>query len=186
MDFVTIVLIAIGLAMDCFAVSLGLGCSTIKKDARTIFRISFHFGFFQGMMTFLGWLAGNSIVDLIKNFDHWIAFGLLAWVGIKMMRESFSTKEEDDPCNPSRGRTLIMLSIATSIDALAVGLSLALVDGSILVSSLIIGVTSVLLSILGIFIGGRLGSKFGKRMELIGGLVLIGIGLRVLLSHLLG
>lgn len=186
MDFITILLIALGLAMDCFAVSLGIGCSQVHKDFRTYFRICFHFGLFQGGMTFLGWLGGTTIAHLISNFDHWIAFGLLAFVGARMIRESLSKNEEDDPCNPSRGKTLIMLSIATSIDALAVGLSLALVDGSILVSSLVIGVTSLLLSALGLFIGGRLGGKFGKRMELIGGLVLIGIGLRVLISHLLG
>jgi len=184
-DFITILLIALGLAMDCFAVSLGIGTSPVKKDVRTVFRLTFHFGLFQGMMTFLGWLAGSSIVTLIANFDHWIAFGLLAWVGVRMVRESLSTKEEDDPCNPSKGKTLIMLSVATSIDALAVGLSLAFVDGSILVSSLVIGVTSLLLSLLGLFIGGKLGCKFGKRMELIGGLVLIGIGIRVLVSHIL-
>jgi manganese efflux pump family protein len=186
LDFLSILLIAIGLAMDCFAVSLGIGTSPVKKDIHTVFRITFHFGLFQGLMTFLGWLAGSSIVNLIQNFDHWIAFALLAWVGARMIRESFSTKEEDNPCNPSRGKTLIMLSIATSIDALAVGLSLAFVDGSILISSLVIGVTSLLLSLLGLFIGGKLGCKFGKRMELAGGLVLIGIGLRILLSHLLG
>jgi putative Mn2+ efflux pump MntP len=186
MDFITILLIALGLAMDCFAVSLGIGCSQVKKDFRTYFRITFHFGLFQGGMTFLGWLGGSTIAHLISNFDHWIAFGLLVFVGARMIRESLSKNEEDDPCNPSRGKTLIMLSVATSIDALAVGLSLAFVDGSILVSSLVIGVTSLLLSVVGLFIGGGLGGKFGKRMELIGGLVLIGIGIRVLLSHLLG
>ena len=186
MDFFTILLIAFGLAMDCFAVSLGIGTSPVEKDWRTVFRITFHFGLFQGGMTFLGWLAGSRIVSLIENFDHWVAFALLAWVGIRMIRESLSKKEEDNPCNPSRGKTLVMLSVATSIDALAVGLSLALVDGSILVSSLIVGITSLLLSLLGLFIGGKLGCRFGKRMELIGGLVLIGIGIRVLLSHLLG
>ena len=186
MDLITILLIALGLAMDCFAVSLGIGTSPVEKDARTVFRITFHFGLFQGLMTFLGWLAGSSVVNLISRFDHWIAFILLAWVGVRMIRESLSKTEEDNPCNPSRGKTLVMLSVATSIDALAVGLSLAFVDGSILVSSLVIGITSLLLSLFGLFIGGKLGCKFGKRMELIGGLVLIGIGIRVLLSHLLG
>ena len=185
MDLITILLIALGLAMDCFAVSLGIGTSPVEKDARTVFRITFHFGLFQGLMTFLGWLAGSSVVNLISRFDHWIAFILLAWVGVRMIRESLSKKEEDNPCNPSRGKTLVMLSVATSIDALAVGLSLAFVDGSILVSSLVIGITSLLLSLFGLFIGGKLGCKFGKRMELIGGLVLIGIGIRVLVSHLL-
>lgn len=184
MDYITILLIGLGLAMDCFAVSLGIGTSPVKKDVRTVFRLTFHFGLFQGLMTFLGWLAGSSIVNLIANFDHWIAFSLLAWVGVRMVRESLSTKEEEDPCNPSIGKTLIMLSVATSIDALAVGLSLAFVDGSILVSSLVIGVTSLVLSMVGLFIGGKLGCKFGKRMELVGGLVLIGIGIRVLVSHL--
>ena len=185
MDLITILLIALGLAMDCFAVSLGIGTSPVEKDARTVFRITFHFGLFQGLMTFLGWLAGSSVVNLISRFDHWIAFILLAWVGVRMIRESLSKTEEDNPCNPSRGKTLVMLSVATSIDALAVGLSLAFVDGSILVSSLVIGITSLLLSLFGLFIGGKLGCKFGKRMELIGGLVLIGIGIRVLVSHLL-
>jgi len=155
LDSITILLIALGLAMDCFAVALGIGCSPTPKDFRTYFRIAFHFGLFQGGMTFLGWLGGSTIAHLISNFDHWIAFGLLAFVGARMIRESLSKNEEEDPCNPSRGKTLI-------------------------------GFTSLLLSVLGLFIGGRLGCKFGKRMELIGGLVLIGIGFRVLLSHLLG
>lgn len=186
MEFITILLISIGLAMDCFAVSLGIGCTPIQKDARTIFRITFHFGFFQGLMTFLGWLAGSSIASLIERFDHWIAFALLAWVGARMIRESFTNDEKEDPCDPSRGKTLVMLSLATSIDALAIGLSLALVNGSIVLDSLLIGATSLLFSLAGLAIGKRLGCKFGKRMELVGGLVLVGIGIRVLLSHLLG
>jgi putative Mn2+ efflux pump MntP len=101
LEFITILLISIGLAMDCFAVSLGIGCTPIQKDARTIFRITFHFGFFQGLMTFLGWLAGSSIASLIERFDHWIAFALLAWVGARMIRESFSNDEKENPCDPS-------------------------------------------------------------------------------------
>ena len=137
-------------------------------------------------MTYFGWLAGSSIASLIERFDHWIAFALLAWVGARMMKESFANGEKEDPCNPSRGKTLVMLSLATSIDALAVGLSLALVNGSIVFDSLLIGAISLLFSLAGLAIGNRLGCKFGKRMELVGGLVLVGIGIRVLLSHLLG
>ena len=185
MDILSTLLIAIGLAMDCFAVSLCIGTGSMEKTKRNIFRIAFHFGLFQGGMTFLGWLAGGTIVNLISRYDHWIAFVLLAWVGIHMILEGVSKKEEEVAGNPSKGASLIMLSVATSIDALAVGLSLALVDGSILFSSLVIGITSLVLSILGLYIGGRLGKKFGKRMELLGGIILIGIGLRVFLSHIL-
>ncbi|KAF0111334.1 MAG: hypothetical protein FD147_941 [Chloroflexi bacterium] len=184
MEIVATLLIALGLAMDCFAVSLGIGTSPIKKTLRTVFRLTFHFGLFQALMTLIGWLAGSRIVNLIAGFDHWVAFALLAWVGIRMIIESFSNKEEAREGNPSKGGLLIMLSVATSIDALAVGLSLALVEVPILFASVVIGVTSLLLSLLGLFIGSRLGMKFGKRMELIGGLILIGIGARILLSHL--
>lgn len=184
MDFITILLIAIGLAMDCFAVSLGIGCKSNDCHERYLFRLPFHFGLFQGGMTLLGWLAGSTIVNLISNFDHWIAFGLLAFVGIKMIRESFDRDEQTRVGDPSRGGFLVILSLATSIDALAVGLSLALIDGSIWFSSLLIGLVSAALSLAGLLIGGRLGLKFGKRMELLGGLILIGIGIRVLVSHI--
>ena len=179
-----ILLIALGLAMDCFAVSLGIGTNGIKKTTRMVLRLAFHFGLFQGGMTLLGWLAGSTIVKLISNFDHWIAFGLLAFVGVKMIRESFGRDEQTRVGDPSRGGFLVILSVATSIDALAVGLSLAFIDGSIWFSSLLIALVSGVLSLTGLLIGGRLGLKFGKRMELLGGLILIGIGIRVLVTHL--
>lgn len=177
-------LIALGLAMDCFAVSLGVCTTVVKKTPRSILRLSFHFGLFQGGMAFLGWFAGSHIVDLISNFDHWIAFTLLLWVGGRMVKESFSTDDCEGTADPTRGTSLVLLSLATSIDALAVGLSLAIIDGSILFSILSIGIVSFLLSIAGCLLGNRLGSRFGKRMELLGGILLIGIGLRVLISHL--
>jgi len=181
-----ILLIALGLAMDCFAVSLGIGTNGIKKTARMVLRLAFHFGLFQGGMTFIGWLAGRQVADLISRFDHWVAFLLLLWVGGRMVIGSFKQEKKCQKSDPTRGGTLVMLSIATSIDALAVGLSLALVDGSILVSSSIVGVTSFILSVAGYLLGDKLGCRFGKRMELLGGLLLIGIGIRVLLGHLLG
>ncbi len=186
MEIWEILLIALGLAMDCFAVSLGIGTNGLKKSARMVLRLAFHFGLFQGGMAFIGWLAGRQVADFISRFDHWLAFLLLLWVGGKMIVGSFNKEEECTPNDPTRGGSLVMLSIATSIDALAVGLSLAFVDGSILFSSSIIGITSFILSVGGYLLGDRLGCRFGKRMELLGGLILIGIGVRVLLSHLLG
>lgn len=172
--------------MDCFAVSLGIGTNGLKKTARMVLRLAFHFGLFQGAMAFIGWLAGRQVANLISSVDHWVAFLLLLWVGGRMVRGSFKQEEECQKSDPTRGGSLVLLSIATSIDALAVGLSLAIIDGSILVSSSIIGVASFILSVAGYLMGDRLGCRFGKRMELLGGLILVGIGLRVLLSHLLG
>jgi putative Mn2+ efflux pump MntP len=181
-----ILLIALGLAMDCFAVSLGIGTNGMKKTARMVLRLAFHFGLFQGGMAFIGWLAGRQIAGLISSFDHWLAFFLLLWVGGRMVIGSIKQEEECPKNDPTRGGSLVALSVATSIDALAVGLSLAIVDGSIFISSSIIGLTSFTLSVSGYLLGDKLGCRFGKRMELLGGLLLIGIGIRVLLSHLLG
>ena len=190
MDLITTLIISIGLAMDCFAVSLGIGTSPVPITRRLIFRITYHFGLFQGGMTFLGWLAGSTVVQFISAFDHWIAFGLLAYVGGRMIREGLSNHAEDiDPeelADPSRGRSLVMLSIATSIDALAVGLSLAILQANILVSSLSIGITSSLLSLVGLLVGKKLSNRFGKRMEILGGIILIFIGLRIVITHLTG
>jgi putative Mn2+ efflux pump MntP len=185
MDILSLLLIAIGLAMDVFAVSLGVGTSRFGNSKRTIFRLAFHFGLFQGGMTFLGWLAGTQIANWIAGFDHWIAFGLLSFVGIRMIKSGLNSNEESHPVDPSRGMTLVMLSIATSLDALAVGLSLAFLDSNIRLASLIIGVVSLLLSLVGTIFGSTLGDRFGKRMEIIGGVLLIGIGLRIIFTHLM-
>jgi putative Mn2+ efflux pump MntP len=183
-------LIAVGLAMDCFAVSLGVGACPVEINRRSIFRVTWHFGLFQAGMTLIGWLAGSTVVDLISNFDHWIAFFLLAWVGGRMVISGIKNgKNAEEDCvtdDPTRGKSLIMLSIATSIDALAVGLSLALVKVDILQSAVMIGAASMLLSVAGLFLGTRLSRRFGKNMEVLGGIVLIGIGLRILFSHLFG
>jgi len=183
----TIFLIAIGLAMDCFAVSLGVGTAGTATGPRPTFRLFFHFGLFQAGMTLLGWLAGKTVVTYISNIDHWVAFGLLAFVGVRMIRSGLR-KEGEVPSipDPSRGMTLVMLSIATSIDALAVGLSLALLDVNVFWSAVVIGGVSAALSLVGLSLGNRLGQRFGKSMEVIGGVILIGIGLRVLITHLMG
>jgi putative Mn2+ efflux pump MntP len=185
MPFWTILLIAIGLAMDCFAVSLGVGTAGTATGPRPTFRLFFHFGLFQGGMTLLGWLAGKTVVTYISSIDHWVAFGLLVFVGVRMIRGGLR-KEGEEPAipDPSRGMTLVMLSIATSIDALAVGLSLALLDVNVFWSALLIGGVSAALSLVGLTLGNKLGQRFGKSMEILGGIILIGIGLRVLITHL--
>lgn len=187
MDLLDTLLIAFGLAMDCFAVSLGIGTLQSSHHARPILRISFHFGLFQGGMTLLGWLAGSTIATFISGFDHWIAFGLLVFIGIRMILEGLEKKTDINQNNdPSRGMNLVMLSVATSIDALAVGLSLAFLKVNIVTSSLTIGLVSLGLSLIGLLIGNTLGIRFGKRVEILGGLILISIGLRIVISHLLG
>jgi len=185
MPFWTIFLIAIGLAMDCFAVSLGVGTAGTAVGLRPTFRLFFHFGLFQGGMTLLGWLAGKTVVTYIASVDHWVAFGLLVFVGVRMILGGLRKLGEEPAIpDPSRGMTLVMLSIATSIDALAVGLSLALLDVNVFWAALLIGGVSAALSLVGLLLGNQLGLRFGKSMEVLGGIILIGIGIRVLVTHL--
>jgi putative Mn2+ efflux pump MntP len=184
MDLISSLLIAFGMAMDAFAVSLGVGAARQACSARSRFRLAFHFGLFQFFMPILGWLAGSTVIDWIAQFDHWLAMGLLGLVGGRMIKAGLEPDEHAAyPCDPSRGATLLLLAIATSIDALAVGLSLAMLQVSILYPSLIIGIITAGLSLVGLLAGHRLGA-FGKRMEILGGLILNGIGLRVLITHL--
>ncbi len=186
MDFITILFIAIGLSMDAFAVCLGVGATPFSSQGRVKFRLAFHFGFFQFMMPILGWLAGSTILRYISAIDHWIALALLSYVGINMIRSGLRPGHKETLQDPSRGKSLIALAVATSIDALAVGLSLAALRVTIFVPSLIIGIVTGSLSLVGLFAGRKLGEKFGSRMEIVGGVILIAIGLRVLITHLLG
>jgi putative Mn2+ efflux pump MntP len=185
MSFLEVLLIALGLAMDAFAVCLGAGTTQHINGPRPVFRLSFHFGLFQALMPMLGWIVGSTVEKWIAPVDHWIAFALLAFVGVRMIRSGLKSEDEEDMVDPSRGATLIMLSVATSIDAFAVGLSLAVLGVGIVYPAVVIGVVAGGMSLLGIFLGGRLGAKFGKRMEVVGGLILIAIGVRVVISHLL-
>ena len=184
MDLLTLLVVAVGLAMDALAVSLGVGTTRQANTPRPIFRLSFHMGFFQGLMTLLGWAAGASIAHFIAAWDHWLAMGLLAYVGGNMLRSGLKGEQEHCCNDPTRGRTLIMLCVACSIDALAVGLSLALLQTDILSASLVIAVVASGFSLFGLLAGHRLGVRFGQRMEMVGGLLLMGIGVRILLSHL--
>jgi putative Mn2+ efflux pump MntP len=183
-EFVTATLISIGLAMDALTVSLAIGATGQIADRRGKLRLAFHFGIFQAGMAALGWLGGETIIQRVKAFDHWIAFGLLAYVGVKLLRAGFGKGSQAFEQDPSTGKILVMLSFATSVDAFAVGLSIALLDVPILFSVVMIGFAALLLSIAGLFAGARLGETFGKRMEILGGVMLIGIGVRVLLTHL--
>lgn len=185
MSLVEILLLAVGLAMDASAVSLGIGAARRACGPRPQFRLSFHFGLFQGLMPILGWWLGSQVAPLIASVDHWVAMGLLTYVGVQMIRSGLDHDGESYPCDPSRGRTLVMLCIATSIDALAVGLSLAMLGVSIWQPSAIIAVVTATMSLTALKVGHKLGETFGKRMEIVGGMVLNGIGLRVLLSHLI-
>lgn len=184
MGFATSFLIAVGLAMDAFAVSIGAGTGGQVNDLRSKLRLAFHFGLFQAGMTLIGWLAGTTIERWISNLDHWVAFGLLTYVGVNMIRSGLEKSSEENRPNPSKGATMVFLSVATSIDALAVGLSLAMLSIPILAPSVVIGLVTFGLSIFGLLAGDKLGEKFGKRMEIIGGVILIGIGLRVLINHI--
>jgi putative Mn2+ efflux pump MntP len=184
MDFVSVLLIALGLAMDAFTVALGVGMTRETIWFRPGFRLSFHFGLFQFMMPIIGWLGGMTVARFIASWDHWIAFALLAYVGGKMVKESFGHGQDHNESDPTRKWTLVMLAVATSIDALAVGLSLAMIKVDILYPSIVIGIVAAVMTALGLALGKRLGARFGKRMELMGGLILIGIGLRVVISHL--
>lgn len=184
MSFFEILLIAVGLALDAFAVSLGAGTTRFVNGPRPVFRLSFHFGLFQALMPVIGWLAGSSVERYIAPFDHWVAFALLAFVGARMIRSGLDPNGEPRAADPSRGGTLIMLAVATSIDALAIGLSLAVLRVDIIYPAVVIGLVAAGLSLVGLMTGNRLGRTFGKRMEVAGGLVLIAIGLRVVLSHI--
>jgi len=185
LDFLTVFLIALGLAMDAFAVSLSGGFAVGKATPRQTLRLAFHFGLFQFFMPILGWAAGLTVQNLIQAYDHWVAFALLAGIGGKMVYESFKTeKEEKKASDITRGASLVLLSLATSIDALAVGLSLSLLRVRILYPSAVIGVVCFALTAFGFAFGSRLGRLLGRRMELLGGMVLIGIGVRILIEHL--
>jgi putative Mn2+ efflux pump MntP len=186
MQFISIFFIALGLALDCFAIAISGSISMRTLSFLQVFRASFTFGLFQAVMPVLGWLAGRTVVDFIADYDHWVAFTLLALVGGRMIWESFRPEDSRrQGADITRGFLLLTLAVATSIDALAVGLSFAFIEISILVASLTIGVVTFAVSVTGFLIGKKAGHLIGKRAEAIGGLILIGIGTKILLEHLL-
>ena len=186
MDIVDIIMIAIGLAMDACAVSMVAAALGYANGPRAVFRLSFHFGLFQFLMPIIGWFLGRGIVSDTISINHWIAFALVVFVGIRMIRSAIHPEARELRRDPSKGMTMVMLSIATSLDALAIGLSIAMLQVNIWYASAIIGLITACLSLISIRVGARLGVLFGQRMEIIGGGILVAIGFRILLSQLLG
>lgn len=180
--------IAVALAMDAFAVAIATGVQLKEVSHRQTFRLAFHFGLFQALMPLAGWALGLTVRSYIEDWDHWIAFSLLAFIGVRMLQEALSGDDDEaeaDRCDPTRGLSLIMLSVATSIDALAVGLSMSLLGLSIWVPAAVIGVVCLLFTGAGLHLGRLLAhaSRLGHKAEILGGLVLIGIGVRILHEH---
>jgi manganese efflux pump family protein len=184
MHFVTILFLALGLAMDAFAVSIVTGSVYRELHIRHALRMALFFGGFQAVMPLVGSLAGIGLKTYIQPYDHWIAFGLLAFVGGKMIYEAFEIKSAEKNLDPSNLLILLVLSVATSIDALAVGVTLSLLTNSIALAVLVIGVITFGLSYAGVTIGKRFGHFFESKIEVVGGLVLIAIGLKILFGDL--
>jgi len=185
MNISDIILIAIGLAMDCFAVSVACGMAIKKITFWPTFRIAFFFGFFQAIMPLIGWLVGSHFATYIENFDHWIAFIILFILGGKMIYENFKAKDPDEKhLNPYKLTIILTMAVATSIDALAVGFTFAFLQIYLWLPIFIIGIITFIFSIIGILFGHRYFHQFKIPAELFGGLVLIGIGTKILIEHL--
>jgi manganese efflux pump family protein len=185
MGWLSLSMLASALAMDAFAVAVVTGLTLDPLTKRHVFRMAFHFGLFQALMPAVGWFAGNAVYDLISTIDHWVAFGLLLFVGGRMiwgaLHEDSEKKQSNDPTS---GWALVLLSVATSIDALAVGLSLAMIGSDILVPVIVIGLVAAAFTSIGMLLGRKIGSLWGKRVEIFGGVILVAIGIKIVIEHL--
>jgi putative Mn2+ efflux pump MntP len=184
MSLITIFFLAVGLGVDAFSVAIGIGAAKNSKSWAPVLRLSIAFGIFQFIMPIAGWLAGSTVVGMIEVFDHWIAFALLVLIGGKMIREGWEKEIDEAKADQTRGLPLVMLSIATSIDALAVGFSFSVLKTPILFPAIIIGIVCFLMTAIGMIFGKGLAKLFGKKVEIFGGIVLIGIGVKILIEHL--
>lgn len=186
MSPITLLLVALGLAMDAFAAAIAASIVLRTVSGRQVFRLAFHLGLFQALMPIAGWTAGQTIGTVIATWDHWVAFALLTIVGVKAIHDALSRGPWQTPRDdPTRGLTLVVLSVATSLDALAIGASLAFLGVDIWIPSVVIGVVACALTALGMLLGSRLGTRFGQRVEIAGGLILIGIGVKIVVEHTL-
>ena len=187
MSFTEIFLLAVCLSLDAFAVALAAGASGQARDRRAEFRIWFHFGLFQFLMPIVGWLAAFSIEDSIQSIDHWLACALLWFVGFRMMFSTVERRHRDpETGDVTKGMSLVALSVATSIDALAIGITLAFLGEKIIWPSGVIGLTTALISFGGVRLGRELGARFGAWMNRVGGTILLLIGIRIVVAHLGG
>lgn len=179
--------LSLALAMDCFAVALGISCGASGLRLKPSLRLALFFGSFQFIMAVLGWLVGEKIVRMIEHVDHWVGFGLLLLVGGKMIMESFK-KKDDDACSAdqTQGWRLLVLSVATSIDSLAVGLSLGVIGLPVMKTAAIIGAGSFLMTLVGARLGFLVSKALGKKAELVGGVILIIIGIKIIIDHAIG
>lgn len=183
MGALEILLISVGLAMDAFAVSICKGLSMRRMSWKKAIIVALYFGIFQGIMPIIGYFLGTSFQSLVTKIDHWIAFGLLTFIGANMLKESFSKEQEN--CNDKVDfKTMIILAVATSIDALAVGITFAFLNVNLLFASLMIGIVTFIISVIGVKIGNKFGDKYERKAETVGGLILIIMGVKILLEHL--
>jgi len=183
MGILELIIIAVGLAMDCFAVSIGIGITSSKIKLKKALIISLFFGIFQGIMPIIGWFIGKSFSELINNVDHWIACGILVFIGLKMIIEALNHSDEKT-YNTDKFWVLIGLSIATSIDALVVGLGLGLLNTNIIFTGVIIAIITLIISFAGIFLGKKFKMVFGNWAKIMGGIILIGIGVKIVFEHI--
>jgi len=185
MDFFFILLLAVGLCFDSFAVSVSTGLAVPHITFWRATRVALVLGFFQGLMPLIGFFFGRQVEPLIGTWDHWIAFGLLSVLGLKMIKESFSPPDKSkDDRDPLAWPVLILMAVATSIDALAVGFSFALLEVGIVTATITIGFVTYLAGMLGMLAGKTTGPGLGKRMEIVGGIILIAIGVKILIQHI--
>ncbi len=184
MSLLTIILLAVALAMDAFAVSIASGIAIKDLRIKHSLIIASWFGIFQALMPLLGWLSGVKLQRFISEVDHWIVFGLLFFIGCKMIYEAFQIESVENRTDPMKIGVLFSLSVATSIDAFAAGVSFALLHTGVITPVIIIGIITFIMSFIGVWIGDRGTHFFEKKIEIAAGLVLIAIGLKVLISHL--
>jgi putative Mn2+ efflux pump MntP len=185
MEWFSLMAIAVALAMDAFAVAIVTGLTVKALTKRHVFRLAFHFGLFQFFMPLIGWAVGSAVQKYIAAFDHWIALCLLGFVGGRMIRGALHTEEEGmrSGSDPTSGWALVGLAVATSIDALAVGLSLALIRSEIVLPAVVIGIVAAVFTAAGMALGRQIGSMWGKRVEIVGGVILIAIGVKIVIDH---
>lgn len=185
MDWISLIAVACALAMDAFAVAIVSGLTLNPLTGRHVFRLAFHFGLFQALMPVIGWTAGTAVHGYIASADHWAAFGLLAFVGGRMIWGALhEDRDKKALSDPTSGWTLVVLSIATSIDALAVGLSLAMIGSDIIIPAVVIGLVAAAFTVTGMLLGSRIGSLWGRRVEALGGIILVVIGVKIVIEHL--